>query len=97
MVTGNGHGVDVFDSADADLGTIADPGNNVFQMNTELGLSVDGSAGATLIEAVGNTWNPRIQEANDAGRYPTPETITVPVPYVAGNNFTVNSGWSLAR
>jgi hypothetical protein len=96
-ITGNGSGVDVFDNSVADLGTVGSPGNNVLQGNTGVGLSLDGSAGATLINAVGNTWNPRKQDADDNGRYITPATISVPVPFVSGNNFTISGSWSLTR
>jgi hypothetical protein len=97
-ITGNGSGIDVFNNSTADLGTPLSPGNNTFQGNTAISLALDGaSGGATLVNAVGNTWNPRRQGTDDDGHYPTTETITVPVPFVSGNNFTIDAGWSLSR
>ena len=98
MITGNRSGIDVFDNATADLGTASSPGNNLLQGNTEVGLVLDGgAAGASLVNAVGNTWNPDKQGTDHDGHYPMTDTVSIPVPFVSGNNFAINSGWSLSR
>ncbi|HZJ65982.1 MAG TPA: right-handed parallel beta-helix repeat-containing protein, partial [Kofleriaceae bacterium] len=98
MVTDNGSGIDVFDNAVADLGTATDPGNNVFHGTTSVGLTLDGSFGARLINAVGNTWNPSKQGADTNGRYPTPPSVVfAPINFADGNNYTLLGSWSLLR
>jgi len=97
-ITGNGSGIDVFDNAVADLGTAADPGNNLFQSATGVGLTLDGSSGARLINAAGNTWNPGKQGADANGRYATPPSVVAaPVAPISGNNFALSGSWSLLR
>jgi len=86
----NALGVDVFDFAVADFGTVASPGGNNFSGNT------DGNFGAQLINAVGNTWRPNVQGADAQGHY-TVATIPGPVAFASGNNFVLGSGWSLQR
>jgi len=93
-ITGNRNGIYLFDGAIADFGTAASPGNNTFQGNAHVGLSIDGSSGARLITAVGNTWQLNTQGANAQGKYGT-QTIAGPVAAVDGNNYHINSGWSL--
>ncbi|MEO8699915.1 MAG: right-handed parallel beta-helix repeat-containing protein [Kofleriaceae bacterium] len=98
-VQGNGHGVYLFDFAQADFGTTADPGNNTFTGNSSPGINVDGFGGPRLIEAVGNTWRPSVQSADATGKYPTTQTL------VGGGandltgavNFSINTNWSLRR
>lgn len=96
-ISDNGGGIDIFDNATADLGTVADPGNNVFLANTAVGLSVDGNFGATQVDAGGNTWRPNVQGTDAAGRYATPATVSGPIAVVSGNNFSIGTGWSLLR
>jgi hypothetical protein len=96
-IIGNGHGINVFDNGRADLGTSASPGNNEIRDNASVGLSADGNFGATLIEAVGNTWKPRVQGADDNGKYPTTETIGGPIQGSTGNNYALGNGWTLRR
>ena len=96
-VTGNGGGIDIYDNGRADLGTEASAGNNVLQSTTSVALSLDGTLGATLVTAVGNTWNPGKQGADENGRYGTIATISVPVPVVGGNNYALSGSWSLLR
>jgi hypothetical protein len=96
-VTANGGGIDIYSNATADLGTTDSPGNNVFQGTMGVGLALDGTSGATLVSAVGNIWNPDTQGADHDGRYPTTSTISMPVPFVNGNNFAIFGSWSLMR
>jgi hypothetical protein len=91
----NANGLYLFDDAVADLGTIATPGGNTFQGNQQVGLQIDGNAGARLITAVGNTWNANVQGADAAGHY-APATVG-PVVVTPGNNFSIASGWTLQR
>ncbi|MEO7729709.1 MAG: right-handed parallel beta-helix repeat-containing protein [Kofleriaceae bacterium] len=94
-VRGNNHGVYLATSATADLGTTMTPGNNVFQSNRGLGLVIDPSDGQTQIDAVGNTWQPGIQGADDLGTY-APTSAFGPVAHVRGNNYAIRSPmWSL--
>ncbi|HEU0034916.1 MAG TPA: right-handed parallel beta-helix repeat-containing protein [Kofleriaceae bacterium] len=95
-VTANGTGVYLFDNAFADLGTDADPGANTLQGNFNVGLDVDGFAGAHRIDAVGNVWRPSVQGADAAGKYSV-ATVAGPVDGGSAGNFSINSGWSLRR
>jgi hypothetical protein len=91
------NGIELFDYTDADLGTTASPGNNLFTSNVPVGLLIGGPAGTTQIDAVGNTWVPNVQDADALGHYPTVATVTGPIGSVFGNNFAIASGWSLKR
>ena len=83
-------GVILDDPASADLGTPEAPGNNTF--TSKVGLRIDGRTSPTLINAVGNTWLPDVQGADAVGRYPERQTVVGPMD---GNNFALDSGWSL--
>lgn len=52
----------------ADLGKLAEPGNNTFVNNANTGLTFENVLGVTLT-AAGNTWNPLVQGADASGRY----------------------------
>jgi hypothetical protein len=96
-VADNGQGINISDRAGGDLGTEASTGNNVLQATMGVALFLDGT-GPTLVSAVGNTWNPNKQGADENGRYATIETISTITPNVTGNNFAIiHSGWSLRR
>jgi hypothetical protein len=95
-VTGNMSGVFMFDWSAADLGTAANPGNNTFQNNQTVGVTIQGTVGVQQVDAIGNTWNPSVQGADPAGRYSV-ATISGPVASVAGNNYDIASGLSLRR
>jgi hypothetical protein len=96
-VTGNGTGINVHDFGRADLGTEASPGNNVLQQSMGVALVLDGGFGATLVTAVGNTWNPNTQGADGNGRYSVPATVSAPIPGATGNNYALSGSWSLLR
>jgi hypothetical protein len=85
-VRGNGDGVYLLNPVAADLGTVVDPGNNTLQDNTFVNLDYDSSR--IQVEAVGNIWNPRVQGADDFGRY-VPDVIRGAVMGVPGNNYRV--------
>jgi Protein of unknown function (DUF1565) len=75
-----------------DLGTSADPGNNVIS-NEALNLSIDKEAGGTVtVSAVGNTWDSSVQGADAAGHYPS-SLVTGPV--TTGKNYNLVTGVSL--
>jgi hypothetical protein len=93
-VSGNGIGIYLLDYAIADLGTAANPGNNIIQNNVNIGLLIEGANGARTIDAAGNTWMPSVQGANVQGKY-SPQTLAGPIPPVDGNNFAVLTGWKL--
>lgn len=54
----------------ADLGKAADPGENFFTGSPTTSVVVD--TATTTVDAVGNTWNANVQDADGAGRY-TPQ------------------------
>jgi hypothetical protein len=93
----NGDGIQLSSFAAADLGTAANPGNNRFGNNTNINLNLAGTAGATLVTAIGNTWRASTQGSDASGKYPTTATITGPVAAAQGNNFAVAAGWRLVR
>jgi hypothetical protein len=94
-VRGNSDGVVVLDFSTTDLGTTANPGNNVFQDNFRAGLGLRGLAGGTQVDAVGNTWQPHRQGADAAGRFPS-ITVFGRVDSLLGNSFWIQSpGWSV--
>jgi hypothetical protein len=70
-----------------DLGTAADPGENVIQGNSIEGLSVSGTTGSMTIQAAGNFWTPNVQGANGQGEYAT----TVVSGPTSGPNFSLQT------
>jgi hypothetical protein len=97
IVSSNGNGIELLDDATADLGTAANPGNNIFQLNSSVGLSIGGVDIGRQIDAVGNTWNASTQGAGVDGRYSNVMTLSGPVQKVDGNNYAIESGLSLRR
>jgi hypothetical protein len=89
--------VQLLDMYAADLGTLATPGNNTIQGNQVVGVSVRGAMGPLQVDAVGNIWNPDVQEATSAGIYQNVKTVPGPIASVSGNNFDIASGLSLRR
>lgn len=96
-ITNNATGVYLLLDAVADLGTVANPGNNTFLANTNLGLDVDSCNTAPLITAVGNTWRPNVQGSDAAGKYPVVANVPGPVEPGFGNNFAIFTGCTLQR
>lgn len=94
QVVGNGEGIDVFMGSTANLGTAASPGGNVFQGNQSVSVFAESPA---LVNAVGNTWNPNVQGADDNGRYTVTATITGPVAGMSNDNFSIANGSSILR
>jgi hypothetical protein len=94
-------GIELSGNVDADLGTIAAPGNNVITANGGVGMSVVAATGPSpgppRITAVGNTWNASRQDADGDGRYIAAGTIDGPIAAAAGNNFALVTGTSLQR
>jgi hypothetical protein len=62
-----------------DLGTATNPGNNTFRSDLDAALQILDCNGPP-IDAVGNTWRPLVQGANDVGRYPMDTKIKGPMP-----------------
>jgi hypothetical protein len=96
-ITNNRTGIYLFDYAVADLGTVANPGNNTLLANAQLGLHIDGNWGARLITAVGNTWRPNVQGSDAAGKYAVAASVPGPIDPATGNNFAIKPGWFLQR
>jgi hypothetical protein len=98
-IQNNATGVYLFDFAQADFGTTADPGNNTFTGNSQPGLNIDGFGGPRQIDAVGNTWRPNVQNADGTGKYPTTQTLVGGgANEVSGAvNFSINTNWTLRR
>jgi len=91
---GNGSGIDASAGTAADLGTMLNPGNNVFQNNSNFSVFAEASV---PVSAVGNTWNPNVQGADPNGKYTTVATISGQVDPVSNGNFAINPGCSLSR
>lgn len=87
IVNNSGFGVSVVNPIAADLGTVTDPGNNILQNNAEFGLDYGG--GTAQVEAVGNTWNPRVQGADDLGKY-VPAILQGPINGISHDNYFVS-------
>jgi hypothetical protein len=96
-ITNNARGVLLYSYAVADLGTVANPGNNTFLANTNLGLDVDYCNAGPLITAVGNTWRPNVQGSDAAGKYPVVASVPGPVEPGFGGNFAIETGCTLRR
>ncbi len=96
-ITNNATGVYLYSYAVADLGTVANPGNNTFLANTNLGLEVDGCNAGPLITAVGNTWRPNVQGSDAAGKYPVVAGVPGPIEPGFGGNFAIAMGCTLQR
>jgi hypothetical protein len=90
-VTGNFRGVDVdvMESEVTDLGSASSPGENIFQNNSNAGLHIQGSDFGALrtIQAIGNIWNPRVQDADNDGKYDSRLTIPGPSTAIVGPNY----------
>jgi hypothetical protein len=68
----NWHALSIVASAAStiDLGTLAEPGNNTFLQHTAaLATAVAIPSQAVTVQAVGNTWTPQQQGADDTGHY----------------------------
>ncbi|HWN67662.1 MAG TPA: right-handed parallel beta-helix repeat-containing protein [Haliangium sp.] len=88
-ITGNDVGIeiDVDASGFLDAGTIDQPGNNAIRQNDTTGLVVRGTI-RRVINALGNTWNPGEQSADENGLMATGPAIEGPV---AGSNYEISS------
>jgi hypothetical protein len=93
-VVENGFGIDVFQGSIADLGSMMNPGNNVFQNNSNASVFAESSV---PVSAIGNTWNPNVQGADPSGKYTTIAAIPGPVAPVNNGNFQISDGCSLSR
>jgi hypothetical protein len=94
-----GIGVALMPAMIADLGTTADPGNNVIELNS-IGLDIQSCAAEApqgAYTAVGNTWSANVQDADAVGHYPAPATLTGPIDPVPGTNFALATGCTLLR
>ncbi len=96
-ISNNATGIYLLFHAVADLGTVANPGNNMFLANTNLGLDVDSCNAGPLITAVGNTWRPNVQGSDAAGKYPVVADVPGPVEPGFGGNFAIAMGCTLRR
>ncbi len=92
--TNNVGGIYLYGNMVLDLGTSASHGNNVFQNgNGTTGLEIDGGVScSSVIDAVGNTWRPNVQEADANGHY---STRLVRGPTAPGGNFTLSTNCML--
>ena len=92
-MSNNGNGVHVASGNKIDLGTQLDNGNNTIQ-NRVLGVIIDGG---TQVSAVGNTWQPSVQGADNLGKYGASTLITGPIPIAPGNNYAILDQSTLIR
>jgi hypothetical protein len=72
----------------ADLGTVADPGLNVFRDNGLTSVQFDPGVATGRISAVGNVWEPLQQGSNAFGFYPSSVTVS---GKALGRNFTLHN------
>ncbi len=82
-----------------DLGTLTDPGGNTVQTIAETALHVAPATSAgVVVQAVGNTWLPSVQGADESGYY-APGDLSGPAGYAipAPRNFMVEAGSKLSR
>lgn len=88
-VNGNVVGIDfnADEGGSLDLGNAEEPGGNTIQQNSDTGLRVFGSSGS-VINAVGNTWNPGEQGADANGQMTPGMTLVGPV---SGSNFQLSA------
>jgi hypothetical protein len=70
-----------------DLGTLSDPGNNTFGNNVITGVTFDADGANSIVNAVGNTWNPNTQGADASGQYTQHILVTQESPLARGKNF----------
>jgi hypothetical protein len=96
-ILGNRDGVNLYDATNADLGTVASPGNNTFLGNADPGLLIRNCQATPLIHAVGNTWRSYVQGSNNVGRYSVVASVLGPVTQSAGNNFAIPTSCTLQR
>jgi hypothetical protein len=83
-------GILVLDFGTIDLGTVADPGNNIIKDGNLAGVDFEGSLSAFgTVDAVGNTWNPNVQGADAQGHYITRRTISGGDVNSSGSNFNL--------
>jgi hypothetical protein len=87
----------LFQGGSLDLGSVSEPGGNIWQTNTGTALRVSPSAGA-IVPAFGNTWIPNTQGADANGHYSFgvltgPYGLAAPVPC----NFAIADGSKVVR
>jgi len=91
----NGIGVKINGPA-VDLGTFADMGNNTIQNNTTTGVTFASAISSGSVNAVGNTWNPNIQDADANGHYTIHMKVIGIGDFAHGTNFDLpNSNFSI--
>lgn len=94
--SGNHDGVYMTDFVSVDLGTDASPGHNTFQLQQGVPLVIEAELGQVQINAIGNTWKPLVQGADNSGNFTAGAVIKGPVPYDRNNNVAIRSGlWSV--
>jgi hypothetical protein len=76
----------LYASSAVDLGTVGQPGNNTFTLNTDYGVRV-GSSSALTMMAVGNTWIANEQGADSQGKYAS-QLFTGPI---TGKNYVLEN------
>jgi hypothetical protein len=91
VITSNGaDGVLAEDTSAPNLGDATTAGANTITGNTGVGLNND--TAASIIEAIGNTWNVT-QGADPSGHYTSAASTTGPIgPPAAGDNFAITNG-----
>ncbi len=86
-VANNSTGI-ILSGHSADLGTAAEPGQNLFD-NVNQGVVIDNSGNGNLVSAVGNTWKADTQGADSNGHYAPRTTFDGTSPLRNGLNFTL--------
>ena len=84
---GNDWGVYASQDSIINLGSAENPGMNTIRNSIQVGLANNSNR---TIKAVGNTWNPSVQGADNEGHYP-PGIVEGPVDSQDGNNYSISS------
>jgi hypothetical protein len=76
---------------DYDFGTTEDPGNNLFRDNNTSGWELDANFAFSVplmtINAIGNTWNANVQNADANGKYTVPSGVVFAPSSGSGPNY----------
>lgn len=92
-IANNPYGIEVYQMASVDAGTVADPGNNtILGVAPGVGLLIMSSASAAAVSASGNTWKPNVQTADINGHYLPTWVPGGTAPFVKGNNYSTDPG-----
>jgi Protein of unknown function (DUF1565) len=104
VVKGNRFGILITradSSTQIDLGTLADGGGNLFLSQAATGVTFDPTitqfSGTTVVNAVGNIWNPNVQGTDGNGFYPVHQQVSGLSTFARGPNFSMPNGQTVIQ